>query len=92
MTPSNDTNPHRLGNDSDDSGKLYVSTVCTPLEDTSGDVMNGSEADDEALGTFRDPARDGLVCPNCGGALEGRKCKLFCQTPGCGYLVTCSEW
>jgi hypothetical protein len=34
----------------------------------------------------------GLWCPNCGAALEGRKCKLFCPTPGCGYLVTCSEW
>jgi hypothetical protein len=34
----------------------------------------------------------GMWCPNCGAALEGRKCKLFCPTPGCGYLVTCSEW
>ena len=34
----------------------------------------------------------GLICPNCGSALEGRKCKLFCLRPGCGYLVTCSEW
>lgn len=34
----------------------------------------------------------GLTCPNCGGGLEGRKCKLFCLRPGCGYLVTCSEW
>ena len=34
----------------------------------------------------------GLFCPNCGGPLEGRKCKLFCYKPGCGYLVTCSEW
>jgi hypothetical protein len=34
----------------------------------------------------------GAICPNCGARLEGRKCKLFCPTPGCGYLVTCSEW
>lgn len=34
----------------------------------------------------------GVICPNCGGALEGRKCKLFCTRRGCGYLVTCSEW
>ncbi len=33
----------------------------------------------------------GLFCPNCAAKLEGRKCKLFCPTPGCGYLVTCSE-
>jgi uncharacterized protein with PIN domain len=34
----------------------------------------------------------GSICPNCGTRLEGRKCKLFCPTRGCGYLVTCSEW
>lgn len=39
-----------------------------------------------------DDARMGLFCPNCNGPLEGRKCKLFCLKPGCGYLVTCSEW
>jgi hypothetical protein len=37
-------------------------------------------------------AQAGLFCPNCGARLEGRKCKLLCPTPGCGYLVTCSEW
>jgi len=34
----------------------------------------------------------GVICPNCGDALEGRKCKLFCTRRGCGYVVTCSEW
>lgn len=34
----------------------------------------------------------GLICPNCGSTLEGRKCKLLCLRPGCGYMVTCSEW
>jgi hypothetical protein len=34
----------------------------------------------------------GLTCPNCGSPLEGRKCKLLCLKPGCGYMVTCSEW
>jgi hypothetical protein len=33
-----------------------------------------------------------MLCPNCGSRLEGRKCKLFCPRPGCGYLVTCAEW
>lgn len=33
-----------------------------------------------------------LTCPNCGSALESRKCKLLCVRPGCGYMVTCSEW
>jgi len=36
--------------------------------------------------------QEGTICPNCGGKLVGRKCKLFCETPGCGYLVTCSEF
>ncbi len=38
------------------------------------------------------PRQSGMFCPNCGGRLEGRKCKLLCTRPGCGYLVTCSEW
>lgn len=33
-----------------------------------------------------------MSCPNCGSKLEGRKCKLLCTRPGCGYMVTCSEW
>jgi hypothetical protein len=33
-----------------------------------------------------------MTCPNCGSKLEGRKCKLFCHRPGCGYMVACSEW
>jgi hypothetical protein len=33
-----------------------------------------------------------MTCPNCGSSLEGRKCKLLCTRPGCGYMVTCSEW
>lgn len=37
-------------------------------------------------------AQIGLFCPNCGGRLEGRKCKLLCLRAGCGYMVTCSEW
>ena len=36
--------------------------------------------------------RVGLVCPNCGAELQGRKCKLLCVRVGCGYVVTCSEW
>ncbi len=36
--------------------------------------------------------RVGLVCPNCDADLQGRKCKLLCVRPGCGYQVTCSEW
>lgn len=42
--------------------------------------------------TLENEKHRGLICPNCGSALEGRKCKLFCTRRGCGYLVTCSEW
>jgi len=29
------------------------------------------------------------TCPNCGRALEERKCKLFCR---CGYYASCSDF
>ncbi len=33
----------------------------------------------------------GEICPNCGGALDQRQCKLFCSQ--CGVLVyNCSEF
>jgi hypothetical protein len=37
-------------------------------------------------------AEQATTCPNCGAKLESRKCKLLCTRPGCGYMVTCSEW
>jgi hypothetical protein len=42
--------------------------------------------------TKTDSSHVGSFCPNCNARLEGRKCKLLCPTPGCGYVVTCSEW
>ncbi len=44
------------------------------------------------LDAIENEKKRGTICPNCGAALEGRKCKLICPRPGCGYLVTCSEW
>ncbi len=32
------------------------------------------------------------TCPNCGGALIERSCKLLCPTPGCGYYLSCSDF
>jgi hypothetical protein len=31
------------------------------------------------------------ICPNCGKELEERSCKLICNTPGCGYHVSCAD-
>jgi hypothetical protein len=32
------------------------------------------------------------TCPNCGHALEERKCKLFCPDPACGYYLSCADY
>lgn len=36
-----------------------------------------------------DPALVILTCPNCGAALDERKCKLICR---CGYFLSCSDY
>ena len=36
-----------------------------------------------------DPAAVILTCPNCGAALNERKCKLICR---CGYFLSCSDY
>ncbi len=41
--------------------------------------------DDEQV----DPAVVILTCPNCGAALDERKCKLICR---CGYFLSCSDY
>jgi len=32
------------------------------------------------------------TCPNCGGRLEERRCKLFCPDPRCGYFLSCADY
>jgi hypothetical protein len=50
------------------------------------------DADDEppAAGSLpEDPAAVILTCPNCGAAMDERKCKLICR---CGYFLSCSDF
>ena len=60
------------------------------LDETFPNSIAGAGQNTQA--NFGDETMAGLMCPNCGTRLEGRKCKLLCPRPGCGYLVTCSEW
>ncbi len=62
-----------------------------PRENENKQLETTSVLNEEKYDTVSQ-SQSGLWCPNCGSVLEGRKCKLFCLTPGCGYLVTCSEW
>jgi len=32
------------------------------------------------------------LCPNCGGLLRERSCKLSCPTPGCGFFLSCADF
>ncbi len=64
---------------------LENSLNSTPLPD-----QTSTRIEEKAI--IGDAPQSGLWCPNCGKALEAQKCKLFCRTIGCGYLVTCSEW
>lgn len=32
------------------------------------------------------------TCPNCGRALQERRCKLFCPDPRCGFFLSCAEY
>ena len=81
----------------DNSGQSEIRTsgdaFASPRIVTAERVQNESRGlEREPVADCIDEARAGLICPNCGAPLEGRKCKLFCLRPGCGYLVTCSEW
>lgn len=59
---------------------------------TDQEAVFRTDSHDDTVPTMTTNLQAGSYCPNCGARLEGRKCKLFCRTPGCGYLVTCSEW
>ncbi len=44
---------------------------------------------DRARSTPEDVMR---TCPNCGKALQDRKCKLYCPDPRCGYFLSCADF
>ncbi|MEO8502936.1 MAG: hypothetical protein ABI609_03475 [Acidobacteriota bacterium] len=39
-----------------------------------------------------DPGALMRTCPNCGSELQERKCKLYCERPGCGYFLSCADF
>lgn len=74
--------------------QVAITTIA--LEESVENISNAEVSDVDfmtviAVGSEYEPTK-GLTCPNCGSLLEGRKCKLLCPKPGCGYMVTCSEW
>lgn len=80
---------------------FYHSTAyaCTRLQDLHfkdrPEEERGRVTREACITAARDGGRDpfdGSVCPNCGAALREQSCKLLCDTPGCGYRVTCSEF
>jgi hypothetical protein len=75
-----------MQNKNDESTQYKTQLESTSSECTSEALPYPTQESIEVL------SQQGLFCPNCGDRLEGRKCKLLCLRPGCGYMVTCSEW
>jgi len=48
----------------------------------------------EPAGRPRQASPEELIrtCPNCGRALQERRCKLFCPDPCCGFFLSCAEY
>lgn len=54
------------------------------------DLRPASEASEDP--PARPDGEPSRTCPNCGAALEERKCKLLCPNRECGYYMSCSDF
>ena len=61
----------------------------SPTRADLSDVLVGRESEPILLINDTDPGVVILTCPNCGAALDERKCKLTCR---CGYFLSCSDY
>lgn len=71
----------------DRSGTLSLFNRPPPRE-----LPDLGQAPERAAPKSEDPEPTLRTCPNCGTAMEERKCKLFCPHPGCGFYLSCADY
>lgn len=72
---------------------LTIAPGC-PIVAAVTDPETPAEAPAEPARPRRAASPEELIrtCPNCGRALEERRCKLFCPDPRCGFFLSCAEY